>query len=304
MPKVFISYSWDNEEHKKWTLSFADKLLENGIEAYIDQYDVQYGDRLPHFMEEYITKANFVLIVCTPQYKEKADSRQGGVGYEGNIISGELFAKGNERKFIPIIRRGNEKSSMPSYLAGKYYVDLRDGSNFETQFKDLITTLKGQHKKPPAKRLVSDSKEPIPIQKTTTPNEPVRILGIITDQVTVPKMNGTRGSALYKIPFRSSKKPSKLWKELFVRIWNHPPQWTAMHRSGIASVYEDEIILDGTTIEEVRNYHRETLILCVDEANKTEKKYLEEEQHQRELEETCKDKHYNKISDIADDIKF
>ena len=34
MPKVFISYSWDDEEHKKWTRSFADKLLESGIDTY------------------------------------------------------------------------------------------------------------------------------------------------------------------------------------------------------------------------------------------------------------------------------
>lgn len=304
MPKVFISYSWDDEEHKKWMRSFADKLLESGIDTYIDQYDVQHGDRLPHFMEESITTADFVLIVCTPKYKEKADSRQGGVGYEGHIISGELFAKGNERKFIPIIRRGNEKSSMPSYLAGKYYVDLRDGSQLETQFKDLLTTLKGQLKKPPVKRLVSNLKDPVSIQKATTPDEPIRILGIMTDQVTVPKMDGTRGSALYKIPFRLSKRPNQLWKELFVRIWNHPPRWTTMHRPGIASVYGDEIILDGTTIEEVRDYHRETLILCVDEANKAEKKYLEEEQRQRELEDARRNKHYNKVADIADDIKF
>ena len=304
MPKVFISYSWDDEEHKKWTRSFADKLLESGIDTYIDQYDVQHGDRLPHFMEESITTSDFVLIVCTPKYKEKADSRQGGVGYEGHIISGELFAKGNERKFIPIIRRGNEKSSMPSYLAGKYYVDLRDGSQLETQFIDLLTTLKGQHKKPPVKRLVSNSKEPVSSQKATTSDEPIRILGIITDQVTVPKMDGSRGSALYKIPFRLSKRPSQLWQEFFVRIWNHPPRWTTMHRPGIASVYGDEIILDGTTIEEVRDYHRETLILCVDEANKAEKKYLEEEQRQRKLEDARKNMHYNKVTDIADDIKF
>ena len=53
-----------------------------------------------------------------------------------------------------------------------------------------------------------------------------------------------------------------------------------------------------------RDYHRETLILCVDEANKVEKKYLEEEQRQRELEEARKNEHYNKVADIADDIRF
>lgn len=37
-----------------------------------------------------------------------------------------------------------------------------------------------------------------------------------------------------------------------------------MHRPGIASVVDDEILLNGTTIEEVREYHRETLKLCIE----------------------------------------
>ena len=36
-----------------------------------------------------------------------------------------------------------------------------------------------------------------------------------------------------------------------------------MHRPGIASVEGDEILLNGTTIEEVRDYHRKTLNLCI-----------------------------------------
>lgn len=46
-PKVFISYSWENKENKEWARELADKLLENGIDAYIDQYDLSLGDRLP-----------------------------------------------------------------------------------------------------------------------------------------------------------------------------------------------------------------------------------------------------------------
>ena len=103
MPKVFISYSWEDEAHKQWVKSLTDRLIENGIDATLDQYDLTLGERLPVFMEQSITTADYVLIICTPTYKEKADNRKGGVGYEGHIISGELFAKGNERKFIPVI---------------------------------------------------------------------------------------------------------------------------------------------------------------------------------------------------------
>lgn len=130
MTKVFISYSWEDDEHKNWVRSLTDKLLENGIDATLDQYDLSLGDRLPQFMEQSVTNADYVLIICTPTYKEKSDSRKGGVGYEGHIITGELFAKGNERKFIPVIRRGNVSDALPVNLAGKLAIDLKDGAHY------------------------------------------------------------------------------------------------------------------------------------------------------------------------------
>lgn len=304
MPKVFISYSWDNEAHKNWAKSFADRLLEDGIDTDIDQYDLAPGDRLTYFMEKSITEAGFVLIICTPRYKLKADSRQGGVGYEGHIITGELVTKGNERKFIPIMRMGDEKVSMPNYLAGKLFIDLREGPNYEEQYKELLITLRGQHKKPPVKRMQFGTSTMEAAQNANAEDEPVHILEIIQDKVTAPRMDGTRGSALYKVPFQLSKRPSQLWKKLFIQFWNDPPHWTTMHIPGIASVYDDEIILDDTTLEEVRDYHKETLVLCVDEANKAEKKYREEEQRKKDQEESRKKQHYEKVAKIAENIQF
>ena len=91
VPKIFITYSWDNEQHKEWVRKFSDRLLSDGVDVTVDQYDVSSGDRLPQFMEQSITAADFVLIICTPLYKQKADRRMGGAGYEGHIISDEIF---------------------------------------------------------------------------------------------------------------------------------------------------------------------------------------------------------------------
>lgn len=52
--------------------------------------------------------------------------------------------------------------------------------------------------------------------KASKEDEEIKIIGIITNEVTVPKMDGTLGSALYKIPFKLSRIPSRLWKELFI----------------------------------------------------------------------------------------
>lgn len=303
-PTVFMSYSQEDDEHKKWVRELADRLLADGIEVTVDQYDLTLGDRLPQFMEQSISAVDYVLIICTPTYKTKSDERKGGVGYEGHIISGELLTNNNEKKFIPVFRKGNIDSSLPVFLAGKYGIDLTGGKDYKNNYMDLVTTIYGDKKKPKI------GSRPSYVTKTYTratsenANEPIRILGIITDEITIPKMDGTRGSALYKISFRLSKSPSSLWKRLFISIWQAPPRFSTMHRFGIASVWGDKIVLDGTTIEEVRDYHRETLLLCVEEANKKEAEIIKEEQARKAREEARKNEHFSNVNNVADRIKF
>ena len=43
-PNVFISYSWDDDAHKEWVKSLADILLDNGVNAILDDYDTEPGD--------------------------------------------------------------------------------------------------------------------------------------------------------------------------------------------------------------------------------------------------------------------
>lgn len=280
----------------------------DGIDAILDQYDLALGDRLPQFMEQQIAKADYVLIICTPVYKEKADERRGGVGYEEHIISGELLSKNNDRKFIPVIRKGSNSTAVPVCLLGKRSVNLTEGNEYEDNYSDLVTTILGNKKKPPIgespKYVSKQNTDQLSEQKPNQKDDPVHILGIITDEVTVPKMDGTRGSALYQIPFRLSKIPSPLWADLFVKLWDCPPSFTTMHRPGIASVIGDRIVLNGTCIEEVRNYHRDTLVLCVDEANKQEARILDEEQKRMEQQNRFIQEHKAEVSSIAGEMKF
>lgn len=302
-PKVFISYSWDDEEHIEWTKKLANYLIKNGVDAHIDRYDLEIGDRLPQFMEQEITNADYVLVICTPNYKEKANNRKSGVGYEGHIIAGELFQNQNERKFIPIIRKGQIDECFPTYLIGKLGINFKNDDKFEESLKDLLATIYGQKSKPKLGSMPAFDKN-IYSNKEYVEDEEIRIIGIITNEVSVPKMDGTQGSALYKIPFKLSRTPSRLWAELFVQLWNFPPRFTTMHRPKIASVIGDKIILDGTTIDEVKSYHRDTLLLCIEEANKQER---EINQRNRELEQSKKLKiqtHYQEIEDISKDIEW
>ena len=64
MLNVFISYSWDSEEHSKWVKDLANKLItEEGINTYIDQYDILPGYRLTQAMEELLKQSDYVFCV-------------------------------------------------------------------------------------------------------------------------------------------------------------------------------------------------------------------------------------------------
>jgi len=68
-PKVFISYSWDDEEHKAWVRDLATRLRCDGIDVTLDQWHAVPGDQLPAFMERAVYDNAFVLLICTPAYK-------------------------------------------------------------------------------------------------------------------------------------------------------------------------------------------------------------------------------------------
>ena len=301
VPKVFISYSWESKEHSEWVKSLADKLLSDGIEAIIDSYDVSPGDRLPKFMESSIRDSDYVIIICTEEYKRKANNREKGVGYESHIISAELYNNHNDRKFIPIIRQGDFNTALPTYLDGKLAIDLRGNPFNEESYKDLIASIFKVKKKPKVgiRPYYVDEYEPITIE-----GEDIKIVGIITNEVTLPKNDGTRGSALYSVPFRLSSKPTDTWSELFLRNWDCPPRFTSIHRPGIARVESDKIILDGTTIEEVKQYHRDTLILCVEKTNEEEKQIRRREEQLKRKKQEEIENHYRNINDISKDIRF
>ena len=105
----------------------------------------------------------------------------------------------------------------------------------------------------------------------------------------------------------SIKKRSDLWCDVFANTWNSPPSYTSEHRPGIARVEGARIILDGTTIEEVKSAHKATLELCVAEANKRTAARIEEIKREKQREEAQREERAairSNAQEQAKDIKF
>lgn len=143
---VFITYSWDSPEHQQWVLNLAKDLMETyGIDVILDEYDLKAGSDLPFFMEQAIEKADKVLIILTPNYKIRAEERTNGVGYETTMIAQELFASEiTNIKFLPIIRKGNAKTSSPKFLKSKVYRNMVDDKLYYSELIKLAKEIYDQ----------------------------------------------------------------------------------------------------------------------------------------------------------------
>lgn len=303
-PTAFISYAWENSDLKKWVIELATKLRKEGVDVKLDQWELEPGDQMPHFMEKSVKENNYVLIICTQSYKIKSEQRKGGVGYEGDIMTGEVLKSSNHRKFIPILKTGNKENAIPSWLSGKYFIDLTNEEEFQKKYSDLITTLFNAREKAPVlgkpKYKFNDNEH----ETINNESQDIKIKGILIDEVTQPRMDGTRGSALYKIPFELNKRPDYEWIDIFIQTWNFPPRFSTMHRPGIASVMGNKIILDGTEIEEVERYHKGTLKLCVKVANEKYSKIIENRNSIEEQKAKDREEQIRKLKDINNRMNF
>jgi len=139
-PVVFISYSHDSAEHKKWVLDFATTLRNRGIDAVLDQWDLKPGDDLPHFMKTNLELADYVLMICTEKYIEKANAGEGGVGNEKMIMTPSMLSKIDSSKVIPIIRQAGT-DIRPTFLKSKLYINFSDDAEIEYALDELLRTL-------------------------------------------------------------------------------------------------------------------------------------------------------------------
>lgn len=140
--KVFISYSWDNEEHKEWVLELANQLRKHGVESILDRYYLNAGKNISTFVEDNLKQSERVLMIFTQNYKLKAEGRKGGVGHEYSIINHELMKDIKEnKKIIPILREGTPETSIPLLFQPYLFVNFVKDEDFKNEFENLLRVI-------------------------------------------------------------------------------------------------------------------------------------------------------------------
>lgn len=150
-PRVFVSYSHDTAEHKELVRQFGTFLREvAGVDVHLDAwYDDGRRDWSLWAIDQ-LTRADFILIIASPEYKRRADgaappNKGRGAQFEAAIIRDNLTRnlRKETRRVLPVVLPGRSADEIPTFLAAhsttRYEIDefTIDG------ITDLLTAFTG-----------------------------------------------------------------------------------------------------------------------------------------------------------------
>lgn len=137
---VFVTYSWDNEEHNDKVLSFTNFLRDNGFNAEVDKFHSQKETATDFYkmMHQAMTHYDKVIVVLSAGYKEKAENFKGGVGNEYSLILKDIETSTN--KYILVTFGKIDDSITPLNFKGRQILELSDKRNIN----ELFAKLKGE----------------------------------------------------------------------------------------------------------------------------------------------------------------
>src|ERR1044071_5828470 len=106
-PHVFISYSHDSDSHVQRVVSLANSLRSDGVDAQLDRSIEAPPEGWPRWVDHQIADADFIVCVCSAQYRTSFEGRNDpqkglGVNQEGFLIQQDLYDHGNRsERYIP-----------------------------------------------------------------------------------------------------------------------------------------------------------------------------------------------------------
>lgn len=216
--KVFVSYSWDSPEHQKWVVKLTNQLRKEGINATIDVFQTQSKTvNLNTMMVSNMKDNDFIIVVLTEKYAQKANSLQGGVGFE-TVLSLPILQKDPSKLIFILRHHGNFEGAFPFHLDGYYAIDFSNNQKFDEKFKELLHRISGvplYEMEPIGKQRVLNT---ISVDKTDSLN------GVFSD-LEIPNLKSITDKDIKKFMKESFHEINQLLDELFTLIQNENPNF-------------------------------------------------------------------------------
>ncbi len=137
-PKVFVSHA--SEDKVRFVIPFAAKLRANGVDAWVDRWEMLPGDSLiDKIFEEGIKNAKAMIVVLSNDSVNKRWVKE-------ELNAGMVKKISGSTKIIPIII---DDCAVPEALQSTVWETIKDLNNYEEEFQRILATIFGTSLKPP-----------------------------------------------------------------------------------------------------------------------------------------------------------
>lgn len=121
--RVFVSYSHDTKAHAARVATFAAELEEEGFSVFLDQWQEPPPPAWPVFIERELRRADVVVCVCTPTYRDRVSGDMPpGVGrgatHEGSMLRDELYDLTQDNDRVRLVQLEGMELAVPTVLGG------------------------------------------------------------------------------------------------------------------------------------------------------------------------------------------
>lgn len=136
-PKVFVSHA--SEDKDRFVISFARKLRENGVDAWVDQWEMAPGDSLvDKIFEEGLKAAQAIIIILSTHSVNKPWVRE-------ELNAGVVNRITRNTKIIPVII---DDCDVPESLRSTLWEKIADLSNYDPSFRKIVNAIFDISEKP------------------------------------------------------------------------------------------------------------------------------------------------------------
>ena len=136
-PKVFISHA--SEDKERFVMNFASKLRANGVDAWLDKWEMLPGDSLvDKIFEEGIKEADSFIIILSNHSINKPWVRE-------ELNASFVKRIGKNSKIIPIVL---DNCTVPECLQSTIWENINNHQNYEENFTRILNSILGVLDKP------------------------------------------------------------------------------------------------------------------------------------------------------------
>jgi hypothetical protein len=137
-PRVFVSHA--SEDKQRFVVKFAQRLRENGVDAWLDQWEMKPGDSLvDKIFEEGLKEATAVVIVLSAVSVRKPWVRE-----ELNTSVVNRISRG--LKIIPVVI---DHCEIPLCLQATLWQRIDDPEHYDDEFQRVLDAIFDRSTKPP-----------------------------------------------------------------------------------------------------------------------------------------------------------